>query len=235
MGLSSSRCSLSLSLSSSGLSLGDLGACAPPGYGPVLVTAAAPSDRRRRYVQTTSLRYSVALLTSCSPRTSPSLELPPPPAVAAADPLLCSPLPSSPPLAPSHHPPAPSAKRSPEEIPTGRIHKHKRRGIGLQVGSRRAAAHARARAAHRRRLRPFLSLHGQDGPVAEGPRPPPHHAAHRARAGTVPAATPQRIQGPTYSLVCDGCFGGAVPDGACCWTAGMFWFLRVQSKLWSYA
>lgn len=92
MGLSSSRCSLSLSLSSSGLSLGDLGACAPPGYGPVLVTAAAPSDRRRRYVQTTSLRYSVALLTSCSPRTSPSLELPPPPAVAAADPLLCSPL-----------------------------------------------------------------------------------------------------------------------------------------------
>ena len=38
-----------------------------------------------------------------------------------------------------------------------------------------------------------------------------------------------------YSLVCEGCFGGAVPDAGCCWTAGMFWFLRVQSKLWSYA
>jgi hypothetical protein len=96
MGLSSSRCSLSLSLSSSGLSLGDLGACAPPGYGPVLVTAAAPSDRRRRYVQTTSLRYSVALLSSCSllarAHRLSCRRLRPSPPLTLSSALLCSPL-----------------------------------------------------------------------------------------------------------------------------------------------
>jgi len=230
MGLSSSRCSLSLSLSSSGLSLGDLGACAPPGYGPVLVTAAAPSDRRRRYVQTTSLRYSVALLTSCSPRTSPSLELPPPPAVAAADPLLCSPLRLSLHLTIRL---LPRPRGAPKKYP---------RGASTST-SVEASAGKWAHAAPPPMPMPVppidaASVHsyhcmGKTGRLLRGLAlpliTPPTARVNRARRHS--AADPR----PTYSLVCDGCFGGAVPDGACCWTAGMFWFLRVQSKLWSYA